>query len=67
MKNCLPLVGFEPTLASHNNCPMAYWDGEGVTDAYLDNLSVLQKWVIKIIYNKRIQYSSDKLFEESKL
>lgn len=37
----------------------------GVNDHYLENLNVLQKWVIKIILGKPLRYSSDSLFTEA--
>lgn len=39
----------------------------GVSDIYLENLNVIQKWILKIIYGKCFTYSSDDLFLESKL
>lgn len=37
----------------------------GVNDCYLENLNVLQKWILKIIYEKEISFPSDRLFKEA--
>lgn len=39
----------------------------GVNDCHLNNLNVLQKWLLKIIYNKDIYYPSDLLYTNSKI
>lgn len=39
----------------------------GVSECHLKHLNTMQKWIIKIIYNKNIRYSSDSLYKESQL
>lgn len=37
----------------------------GINDCYLQNLNILQKWILKIIYGKNKTFSSEQLFKES--
>lgn len=39
----------------------------GVSDNHLQNLNIIQKWIIKLIYKKNVTYPSDQLFKESGL
>lgn len=39
----------------------------GVNNCYLENVNVVQKYIIKVIYRKAPTYPSDELFRESKL
>lgn len=49
---------------SHLNYGILGWGG--VNQNVLKNLETLQKWFLKIIYNKDYLYSSEKLYKESK-
>lgn len=50
---------------SQFNYGIAGWGS--VRDCYLNKLEVLQKWILKIIFNKNKKYSSDRLFTEAKV
>ncbi|KAJ8945496.1 hypothetical protein NQ317_007410 [Molorchus minor] len=39
----------------------------GATNSYLKSLEVVQKWLLKVIYNKPYTYSSNDLFHEAKV
>lgn len=39
----------------------------GVTDNHLDKVHVVQKWILKIIFNKNMRYPSDALYEISQI
>ena len=49
---------------SHINYGIIGWGG--INRNYLYNIEVIQKWILKIIYNKPKLYSSDSLYKESK-
>lgn len=38
-----------------------------MSDCYLQNLNILQKWILKVIYEKHIRYPSDLLFKETEI
>lgn len=37
----------------------------GIYDCYLNNINVVQKWILRIIYKKNILYHSNTLYEET--
>lgn len=39
----------------------------GINDCHLSSLETLQKWILRIIYNRNINYSSERLFIDSSL
>lgn len=39
----------------------------GIYDCHLDSLNKVQKWILRIIYSKRITYPSEPLFQTSKI
>lgn len=39
----------------------------GVSDCYLQNLTVVQKWILKIIFGRKITYPTQLLFNENKI
>lgn len=39
----------------------------GVCNCYLEKLTVVQKWVLRIIYNKDYNYASDDLYKETEI
>lgn len=50
---------------SHISYGIAGWGA--VRDIYLNDLELIQKWVIKVIFNKNRSYSSDLLYTEAKI
>lgn len=47
---------------SHLSYGILGWGG--VTDNYLNHLNTIQKWVLKIIYNKNLTYPTSNLYNE---
>lgn len=39
----------------------------GLTNCYIKNLEILQKWILKIIFSRSYTYPSDDLYKESKI
>lgn len=62
-KNYLNMLYFS-LIQSHLNYGILGWGS--VSNKYLNNLEVIQKWFLKIIYNKDYTYSSNLLYKESK-
>lgn len=52
-------------IQSHLSYGIIGWGG--VSDYYLKNLETLQKWILKIIYSKKITYPSENLYRDSKV
>lgn len=50
---------------SHLSYGIIGWGG--VTNCYLSKLQIIQKWILKIIYNKYYTYPTDQLYAESKI